>query len=106
MSFDAKAVANFFLDLAKAEGQPLTPMKLQKLVYYPHGWRLGIVGKALLNEQIEAWEFGPVIPSLYHEFKEFGDQPITRKARKIKLLGGKRPGAILHDFTTVIPCIP
>jgi uncharacterized phage-associated protein len=55
-------------------------MALIKLVYFAHGWYLALKGTPLLNEQVEAWKYGPVIPSLYHEFKEFGNQPITRLA--------------------------
>ena len=57
---------------------PITPMKLQKLVYFAHGWYLGFTGEPLVAEQVQAWDFGPVIPSLYHEFKEFRHTPITR----------------------------
>src|SRR5947209_3400405 len=80
MPYDAKAIANYFLDLAEAEAKSLTPMKLQKLVYYAHGWHLALTGRPLLDEEIQAWSFGPVIRSLYNEFREFGAEPITRRA--------------------------
>lgn len=78
--FNSKAVANFLLDLAHAQGEQLTPMKLQKLVYFAHGWCLALTGKPLINEVIQAWSFGPVVRSLYEEFREFGANPITRSA--------------------------
>ena len=37
MRYDPRAVANYFLELAEAHGQGLTPMKLQKLVYFANG---------------------------------------------------------------------
>jgi uncharacterized phage-associated protein len=80
MPFSAKAVANEFLELAKAENRQLTPMGVIKLTYLAHGWYLALAGEPLLDENVEAWRFGPVIPSLYHEFKEFGNGPITRPA--------------------------
>lgn len=80
MLFSPKSIANYFLDLAKANGESISPMKLQKLVYYAHGWYAGYTGKPLINEAIEAWQYGPVIPSLYHEFKRFGASSITCKA--------------------------
>ena len=79
--YDPKCIANLFLDLAERDGKSLTPMKLQKLVYFAHGWHLAITGKPLLDEVVEAWEYGPVISSLYREFKEFGPEKITRRAR-------------------------
>jgi len=80
MLYSPKSVANYFLDLAKARGEQLTPMKLQKLVYYAVGWYAGHTDTQLIDEAIEAWQYGPVIPSLYHEFKRFGSGPITCKA--------------------------
>jgi uncharacterized phage-associated protein len=88
MTFSAKAVANFFLDLAEASGTTLSPMKLQKLVYFAHGWHLAILGTPLIDEQVEAWKFGPVIRTLYHEFKSCGNQAIQSRAVSYKLLPG------------------
>jgi uncharacterized phage-associated protein len=78
--YDSRAVANSFLGLAERERKTLDPMKLQKLVYFAHGWNLAINQAPLIGDSIEAWPYGPVIPTLYHEFKEFGRGPITRKA--------------------------
>ena len=80
MIYNPKAIANYFLELAKEHGQSVRPMKLQKLVYYAHGWYAGYTGKPLIDETIEAWQYGPVISSLYQEFKRFGSNPITAKA--------------------------
>jgi uncharacterized phage-associated protein len=82
MSYDPKAIANYLLARAKSDSQTLTPMKMQKLVYFAHGWHLAIKNEALINEQVEAWEFGPVIPSLYSAFRRFGDQAITEPAQR------------------------
>lgn len=76
MPIHAKAVADFFLRLAVAEGKDLSPMQVQKLVYFAHGWYLAIVGKPLIAESVEAWDYGPVIRSLYREFSKYGAAPI------------------------------
>jgi len=85
MPYDAKAIANHFISLAHAKGENLTQMKLQKLVYFAHGWTLGIVSSPLIDELVQAWSYGPVIFSLYKEFREFGSDPITRTARILQL---------------------
>lgn len=82
MSYDAKAVANEFLKKAKESGDELNPMQIQKLVYIAHGWSLVILKKPLIKDRIEAWDYGPVIPSLYHEFKKFGSGPIKEAAKE------------------------
>lgn len=54
----------------------MSPMKLQKILYYAHGWNLGLRLGPLLDDRVEAWKWGPVIPTVYHEFKRFGNDPI------------------------------
>jgi len=83
MPFSARSIANYFIDRAKVTGETLTPMKLQKLVYYAMGWYAGYTGKPLVDEAVEAWQYGPVFPSLYQEFKRFGAGPITSKATEL-----------------------
>ena len=72
-------IADFFLShYGQSESHDITPMKIIKLVYIAHGWYLGYKGEALIDENPEAWKYGPVIPSLYHEYKDFKDKPIRR----------------------------
>ena len=54
-----------------------TPMHIIKLAYLSHGWMLGLKGHLLIDEPIEAWTYGPVVPSLYHQYKMFGGRPIS-----------------------------
>ena len=70
------SVANYFLSKSKI----ISPLKLQKLIYYAHGWHLAYKENPLINEPIEAWPFGPVVSSIYHEFKDFGSRNINRLA--------------------------
>jgi uncharacterized phage-associated protein len=104
MLYDAKAIANFFLHEAENHGASLTQMKLQKLVYFAHGWHLGITNDPLLNEQVQAWSFGPVIRSLYKEFSEFGADKITRRAFSVRQNPGQRLNS-LDNWQAYIPSI-
>lgn len=89
MGYSAKALANYFLDVADSERKPITPLKIQKLVYLAHGWYLGIYDSPLVgDEYAEAWQYGPVFPSLYHEFKVYGNSPI--EGRALELVSAKR----------------
>jgi uncharacterized phage-associated protein len=74
--FDTGAVTNYVLELGERDKKPITPMKLLKLLYFAHGWHLAITDRPLIDDQVEAWPWGPVIPSVYHEFKRFGHTPI------------------------------
>lgn len=88
--YTSKAIANKFIELAKEEGRSdLSPMKLQKLVYYAHAWFMAFTDKALIKEEIQAWKFGPVIPDIYHEFKEHGNSNITSLATELNFENSK-----------------
>jgi uncharacterized phage-associated protein len=72
-------VAGYFLSLQDDNaGDSISNMKLQKLLYYAQGFRLAERGEPLFNEHMEAWQHGPVVPAVYHEFKEFGGSGLPR----------------------------
>ena len=85
MSLDGRAVANFVLDFCEAKGRRITNVSLQKIVYFCHVWSLIRLSRPLVKQQFEAWQFGPVLQYLYREFREFDNQPIVGRARKIDL---------------------
>jgi uncharacterized phage-associated protein len=80
MPLDANVIANQFLDRGLSDTTPIQPMKLQKLIYLAHGWHLFFLNAPLISQDIEAWKYGPVIPEVYSEFREFKGNPITRLA--------------------------
>jgi uncharacterized phage-associated protein len=77
MPYHADLIAYVFAKRGIKEDNPVTQMKLQKMVYFAHGYHLAVYGKPLIEEEFEAWKFGPVIPSIYHAYKLFGSEPIT-----------------------------
>lgn len=83
MPYDVLDVANEFLELSKNEGEAIDPLKLQKLVYLAHGWNLALTGTPLIENVVEAWKWGPVVPKLYREFRHFKSNPITGKSDRI-----------------------
>lgn len=71
-------VANWFIANTDYEsGDVMTHLKLQKLLYYSHAWYLALYDEPLFSEQFEAWSHGPVLRSVYNEFKAFGFDPLT-----------------------------
>lgn len=78
MAYPPLAVANSFVSMAIEENDPVTPMKLQKLVYYANGWWMAInKGRPLIDGEFQAWKFGPVNPEIYHAFCFYGQDPIS-----------------------------
>ena len=55
-------------------------MKVQKLVYVAHGFNLAFLDRPLIQEQVEAWPYGPVVKSLYNAFKRYRSDAITEEA--------------------------
>ncbi|KFK95043.1 MULTISPECIES: Panacea domain-containing protein [unclassified Serratia (in: enterobacteria)] len=99
MAYPTAAVANAFIDKALA-GQidDLSPMKLQKLIFFVQSWHLKIYDEPLVDEFFAKWPYGPVIPSLYHDVKSYGSRSITTP---ISTLVNAEPG-----FKIVTPKVP
>ena len=53
----------------------ITPLKLQKLLYYVKAWGL-VAGRPLVPAPFRRWRLGPVNPDVYDAFKEYGGEPI------------------------------
>ena len=81
MPVRARAVANEFIHLAKADGRSLTPLQLIKLTYIAHGWMLTLYGRPLIVDAVEAWKYGPVIPDLYQATRLYGAAYVTKDLR-------------------------
>ncbi len=70
----AMDVARFLIRLAVTgdEPDPLTHLRLQKLLYYVQAWHLAAFGKPMFRERIEAWANGPVVAEVWPHFKAHG----------------------------------
>lgn len=72
------------MEIAAREGMDssFTPMQLLKLVYLCHAWMLGLYGRPMLNESVEAWRYGPVVRSLYDAISHYKDKPVQYPIRQ------------------------
>ena len=73
----ALAVADKLIRLAREAETPITPMQVQKLAYFSHAWNLGLGYGPLFQDAVESWQYGPVIRSVYHALKPYGDVPVA-----------------------------
>lgn len=78
MAHSSIEIADYILYLSGLERKPITPMQLLKLAYISHGWMLGLYGRPLTWETAEAWEYGPVLPSIYRAYKRYGGGNIDK----------------------------
>lgn len=68
----ATDLAHIVTHYINQKGDTISHKKLQKLLYYVEAWNLVHLSDPLMEEDFEAWVHGPVLPSLYHELKQFG----------------------------------
>ena len=89
----AAHVANFILDSAERDGvTDITILKLLKLVYIFFGWTSIMHPRTdLFSDPIEAWKYGPVVPSLYYELRKFGKNSIEARATLYDPFGKEDP---------------
>jgi uncharacterized phage-associated protein len=113
-------LADYLLYLDKEESKldgedaapDITPLKLQKLLYYCQGYSLGLFGEPLFEESIEAWKHGPVVKSIYNKYSslhgscipfEKKEPEIDERAKKIAQLvmqdKGRFPATALRNTT-------
>lgn len=78
MAYKALDIAKMLINKAASDdgGDLLTNLKLQKLLYYEQGFHLAYFGTQLFEENIEAWQYGPVVPDVYNYFKKYGKNVI------------------------------
>ena len=62
--------------ICRESGWTLSNLQLQKIIYIAHMFCLGTRRTPLIRDRFEAWDYGPVVPSLYHHVKMFGAKPI------------------------------
>jgi uncharacterized phage-associated protein len=76
---DVLELAKYLLYLSEKEAEQagdeavsdMDPMKLQKLLYYCQGYSLGLTGRPLFGDPIEAWQYGPVVRRIYKEYQNY-----------------------------------
>ena len=74
-------ITHYFLSKKKGE---LTHLQLHKLSYFTQGYSLAFISQPIFEENIEAWEHGPVIREAYDRYRQFGSDMINEKIKSSK----------------------
>lgn len=77
-------IANWFLSK-----ESMTHKKLQKLCYYAQAWHYTLLDEPLFKDRIEAWVHGPVVPTLYKKYSDYGWQDIPRYKGELQEFSAK-----------------
>lgn len=74
----ASEVAKHIIDYCISINNPVTNLKLQKMLYFLDMYHLINQHKRLItDEEFEAWDYGPVMRSVYNKYRLNGPLPIN-----------------------------
>ena len=77
MAYDVQEIAKKIIAKTDTEhGDTISNLKLQKMLYYMQGFHLAFFGTPLFEEEIKAWQYGPVVPSVYEAYKRYESKAI------------------------------
>lgn len=74
--YNALDLAKYIVSKCFLEGWPISNLQLQKILYFIQKDFLQRNDMAFADE-IQAWQFGPVVPGVYYRFCGFGALPIA-----------------------------
>ena len=68
----AKEIAQYIICVSDLVGaEPVTPLRLQKLLYFCQAVHLKRHNQPLFNEDFVRWDYGPVIKDIYNDYKKY-----------------------------------
>jgi uncharacterized phage-associated protein len=95
MPYDSRAVASYLIQ--KSAPQGLDALQVLKLVYIAHGFTLGLFHRPLIDDDVEAWKYGPVIRRVYSRLPA-GPQNVTAPLCPLPQLAADDQGVIDSVF--------
>jgi len=66
------ALSEYFIKFFNDIGDHISHLKIQKLLYYTDVWYRVHLKSKLFEEKPQAWVHGPVYPSVYQNYKDYG----------------------------------
>ncbi|CCX87761.1 uncharacterized phage-associated protein [Clostridium sp. CAG:590] len=78
MEYRAIDIAKYIVDKCMQQRRPITNLQLQKILYYVQINFIRLLDYPAFGENIEAWQYGPVVPDVYYEYADCGGTEIYR----------------------------
>ena len=76
MIYKVLDVSRHVINYSNEKEYGISNLKLQKILYFIQAFFLVSTSEQCFEEKIEAWDFGPVVPEAYREYKQFGSGDI------------------------------
>ena len=89
--YDVCDLSRYIINYSNKKDYGISNLKLQKILYFIQAAFIVYKGKQCFNAPIEAWDFGPIVPIAYREFKMYGCAdipPITSFLVLMKMTSG------------------
>lgn len=90
MVYNVLDVCRHVINYSNEKGYGISNLKLQKILYFIQAYFLISTPSKCFYEKIEAWDFGPVVPEAYREYKQYGGMWIP-SISKIYFLDRENP---------------
>lgn len=74
--YSALLIAKHIISYEAEHNRPVSNLRLQKLLYFVQALFFLSIGEPCFADRIEAWDFGPVVPRIYHTYKRYGSMII------------------------------
>lgn len=84
MNNNALSVARYIINKCNENNKSISNLKLQKILYFVQAEFLVEKGEACFSEKIQAWNFGPVVPEVYQQYKVYGAANIPSRKRLVE----------------------
>lgn len=74
--YKALDVAHYIIERCYSNNNAVSNLKLQKILYFVQAEFLVSKNCPCFDDEIQAWDFGPVVPNVYFVYKVFGSANI------------------------------
>lgn len=78
MRYKAMDIARYIVNKCVEDNRPVSNLQLQKILYYVQINFMRLLSEPAFDDEIEAWQYGPVVPEVYYEFADCGGTDIYR----------------------------
>lgn len=96
--YSAKVIAMYIVDRCHHIGQPISHLKLQKILYFIQAYFLKDTGGPCFADEIRAWDYGPVVPSVHGIYKVYGNANIPNTGNRDVLADISAEDKLLLDI--------
>lgn len=98
--YEARKICNFLIARSVAHSFELTNLRINKLLYFIHGWGLTSRREGLIRNHFLAWKHGPVVRPVFDTFKIFGEGRITEPAKYLDYVAAEEKVVTYDDIAS------